>query len=173
MPIRKCINSLIVMFILLFKLAFVRMQIDLLYSRKAEELKHVDPRLFDELASGDLKYESVMSNLIAKYYPNMIYLDKINGVLDRANQIKTKLNLVGEYIREHKFHERDWRIFDQTIDLHNAYYNSMILKTSYDINATLLKSFPKEPVFIENSDVIKNCKKSALSCIEFVFNFAK
>jgi hypothetical protein len=163
-------NSLIVF---LFQLAFVRMQIDLLYSRKAEELKLIDPRLFDELASGDLKYESVMSNLIAKYYPNMIFLDKINGVLDRAKQIKTKLNLVGEYIREHKFHERDWRIFDETKDLYNAYYNSMILKNSYDINATLLKSFPKVPVFIENSEVIKNCKKSALSCIEFVFNFAK
>ena len=67
---RKCINSLIVF---LFEFAFVRMQIDLLYSRKAEELKHIDPRLFDELASGDLKYESVMSNLIAKYYPNMIF----------------------------------------------------------------------------------------------------
>ena len=159
--------------IFLFEFAFAQMQIDLLYSKKAKELRKIDPRLFDELAPSNLKYDYVMNNLATNSYPNMILLNKINLVIESVNQITRKLNLVGAYIREHKFHERDWRFFDEnTIASSRAYYNSMVLKISYDKEATLMKEFPKEPVSLQNSGVIENCKRSASSCIDYVANFA-
>jgi len=168
MSLNKLIKFLV---ILLFEIALVKMQIDLLYSKKAKELSKIEPRLFDELAPNDFKYDYVMSNLEADNYPNMIFLNKLNLVLESVENIKKKLTKVGKYLREHKFHERDWRFFNETtISTDNAYYNSMVLKNEYDKEATLLKEFPKEPV--KNSDVIDKCKRSASSCIDYIANFA-
>ena len=146
------------------------MQIDLLYSSKANELRRINPRLFDELAPHDLRYESVMKNLDSMQNPNLIYLNKINRVIENIEEIAKSLNLVGDFIREHTFHERDFRIFNETIS--QSYYESMVLKKSFDKEAAFLMSFPKEPILNENSEVVKNCKKSASSCIQFVANIA-
>ena len=159
------------------ELVYGHFQIRSLYSSKVEELKQVNSRLFDEVATAEFKYESVMTNLLNNQESSMLYLDKINQILEKVNQIREHLNIAGEFLREHKFHERDWRdLADNFMASETAsslsYYKSMMLKEAYDAEAKFMISFPVKQLLDEDEDVVRNCMLSASNCIEYVANFA-
>ena len=143
------------------------------YLNKAREVKNIKERLFDEVAPSDFKYELVLDKLQNSETYDKLYLDKIDSILEDIENVKHRVTEAGDFIREHKFYERDWRYFNESNDINGEYFESMILKASYDKHARFMISFPEKPIVREHPEVVKNCEKSAFDCIQVVSNVAR
>ena len=143
------------------------------YMNKAREVKNIRERLFDEVAPSDFKYELVLNKLQNSETYDKLYLDKIDSILEEIENVKHRVTEAGDFIREHKFYERDWRYFNESYEINGEYYESMILKDSYDKHARFMISFPEKPIVREHPEVVKNCEKSAFDCIQVVSNVAR
>lgn len=167
----KHILELELILMLLIKLTRVFKSIDMseLYELKQDELSSIDSDLFDELAPKHLRYKTVMQVLLNSTKRDQNFIFKLDEIINKIKLTQASLTLVGRFIREHKFYERDWRKFQLNLDdFPLDYYDSMFLKNKQDLKPYFMYKFPNPPIVNEYPEVADKCNKSALSCINYI-----
>lgn len=137
-------------------------------------LEKCNQHLFDVLAKPfNLKYNQAIGNISNQLLEiDSEYHQKVEQILDLYDELPAKLELVGKFLRDHKFYERDWREYAKNEPMPLEYVNSMVLRRSFDTQARFVFGFPARPLRKENTQVIDKCQTSALACINFIFSIA-
>jgi hypothetical protein len=147
-------------------------------SELIQKLNSLDPNAFDRIAiTKDFGYSLSLAvdRLKNDRDDSLIFMSKIQSILNTIEEFKSNLALVGEYMFEHKFYERDWK---STSGFRNRtqYINSMLFRTAHDPFAKFMFSFSTSmSAKEEHADVNKNCAppSSSLNCITYISSFVK
>jgi hypothetical protein len=135
-----------------------------------------DPDVFDRVAlSDEFKYtHSLAIKRLKNDTYSRLFHSKLLLILEEIVELQSDLAMIGEYMFEHKFYERDWRNLNSFYNV-SYYNNSMYFRTSFDPQATFMFEFPNDPASLDYPDVGKNCDEllSARNCIKYIASFVK
>lgn len=145
-------------------------------TKEIKILESIDPDLFNALSENyNLTYSLAMNlladqHLVVNSSKDAPIYNHVNHIITDCSQILQKLRAVGNYLREHKFYERDWRLYSRDLQKPDqVYYQSMIFRIVNDPNARFMYSFPEPPLLHEHPDVVDKCSSSSLNCLNYVY----